>query len=109
MYTRIFKQLSHLQPLMMICTPLPMQPHPLLKPLNCIIFTAAIWWWILKCIIHPTLPINQYESVTVNTLDSVDLLTFNNILILEAGDIIRMQTPTGAKIKMTASVLQISR
>ena len=51
----------------------------------------------------------QYESVTVNTLNSVDLLTFNNILILEAGDIIRMQTPTGAKIKMTASVLQISR
>jgi len=51
----------------------------------------------------------QYESVTVNTLNSVDLLTFNNILILEAGDIIKMQTPTGAKIKMTASVLQISR
>ena len=51
----------------------------------------------------------DYETITVNTLNSVDLLTFNNILILEAGDIIKMQTPTGAKIKMTASVLQISR
>ena len=43
----------------------------------------------------------QYESVTVNTLNSVDLLTFNNVLILEEGDIIKMQTPTGNKIKMT--------
>jgi uncharacterized protein YabN with tetrapyrrole methylase and pyrophosphatase domain len=51
----------------------------------------------------------EYETITVNTLDSVDLLTFNNILILESGDIIKMQTPTGDKIKMTASVLQISR
>jgi hypothetical protein len=51
----------------------------------------------------------QYETITVNTSDSVDLLTFNNVLILESGDIIKMQTPTGAKIKMTASVLQITR
>jgi len=51
----------------------------------------------------------EYETITVNTLDSVDLLTFNNVLILESGDIIKMQTPTGNKIKMTASVLQISR
>jgi len=51
----------------------------------------------------------QYTTVTVNTSDSVDLLTFNNVLILESGDIIKMQTPTGAKIKMTAAVLQISR
>ena len=51
----------------------------------------------------------EYDSVTVNTDNSVDLLTFNNVLILEAGDILKMQTPTGAKIKMTASVLQISR
>ena len=51
----------------------------------------------------------QYETITVNTSDSVDLLTFNNVLILESGDILKMQTPTGAKIKMTASVLQISR
>ena len=51
----------------------------------------------------------KYDTVTVNTLNSVDLLTFNNILILEAGDILKMQTPTANKIKMTASVLQISR
>ena len=51
----------------------------------------------------------EYDTVTVDASGSVDLLTFNNILILEAGDIIKMQTPTGAKIKMTASVLQISR
>ena len=51
----------------------------------------------------------EYDSVTVNTDNSVDLLTFNNVLILEAGDILKMQTPTGNKIKMTASVLQISR
>ena len=51
----------------------------------------------------------EYESVTVNTSNSVDLLTFNNVLILEEGDIIKMQTPTADKIKMTASVLQISR
>ena len=51
----------------------------------------------------------KYDSVTVTTSDSVDLLTFNNVIVLEAGDIIKMQTPTGNKIKMTASVLQISR
>ena len=51
----------------------------------------------------------QYETITVNTSDSVDLLTFNNVLILESGDIIKMQPPTGAKINMTASVLQITR
>jgi len=51
----------------------------------------------------------EYDSVTVDTDNSVDLLTFNNVLILESGDILKMQTPTGAKIKMTASVLQISR
>jgi len=47
--------------------------------------------------------------VTVNTDNSVDLLTFNNVLILEAGDILRMQTPTTNVVKMTASVLQTSR
>ena len=51
----------------------------------------------------------EYDSVTVNTDNSVDLLTFNNVLILEAADILKMQTPTGNKIKMTASMLQISR
>ena len=51
----------------------------------------------------------EWDTVTVDASGSVDLLTFNNVLILEAGDIIRMQTPTANKIKMTASVLQISR
>ena len=51
----------------------------------------------------------EYDTVTVNTDNSVDLLTFNNVLILEAGDILRMQTPTTNVVKMTASVLQTSR
>ena len=51
----------------------------------------------------------EYDSVTVTTDNSVDLLTFNNVLILEAGDILKMQTPTTNVVKMTASVLQTSR
>ena len=51
----------------------------------------------------------EYDTVTVDASGSVDLLTFNNLLVLEAGDILRMQTPTGNKIEMTASVLQITR
>ena len=51
----------------------------------------------------------EFDTVTVNASNSVDLLTFNNLLMLEAGDILKMQTPTGNKIEMTASVLQITR
>ena len=51
----------------------------------------------------------EYDSVTVNTDNSVDLLTFNNVLVLEAGDILKMQTPTTNVVKMTAAVLQTSR
>ena len=51
----------------------------------------------------------EYDTVTVDTDGSVDLLTFNNVLILEAGDILKMQTPTTDVVKMTASVLQTSR
>ena len=53
----------------------------------------------------------DYEWGKVNILasNSVDLLTFNNIIILEAGDKIKMQCATGNVIKMTASVLQTSR
>jgi hypothetical protein len=47
--------------------------------------------------------------VTVLASNSVDILTFNNLLILEAGDKIKMQCATGNVIKMTASVLQITR
>ena len=51
----------------------------------------------------------DYDTVTVDASGSVDLLTLNNVLILEAGDILKMQTPTGNVVKMTASVLQTSR
>ena len=51
----------------------------------------------------------EYDTVTVDASGSVDLLTFNNVLILEAGDILKMQTPTGNVVKMTLSVLQTSR
>ena len=51
----------------------------------------------------------EYDTVTVDASGSVDLLTFNNVHILEAGDILKMQTPTGNVVKMTASVLQTSR
>ena len=51
----------------------------------------------------------EYDTVTVDASGSVDLLTFNNVLVLEAGDILRMQTPTTDVVKMTASVLQTSR
>jgi len=51
----------------------------------------------------------QWDTITVNASNSVDLLTFNNIIILEAGDKLKMQCATASVIKMTASVLQISR
>ena len=51
----------------------------------------------------------EWSTVTVTASDSVDLLTFNNLLVLEAGDILKMQTPTGNKIEMTAAILQITR
>ena len=51
----------------------------------------------------------EWETVTVNAGTSEDLLTYHNVLILEAGDILKMQTPTTNVIKMTASLLQTSR
>ena len=51
----------------------------------------------------------EYETLTVNTDASEDLLSEGNILILEAGDILKMQTPTTNVVKMTAAVLQTSR
>ena len=51
----------------------------------------------------------EWDKVSVGASGSVDLLTFNNIIILEAGDKIKMQCATGNVIKMTASVLQTSR
>ena len=51
----------------------------------------------------------EWDTVNINASGSIDLLTFNNIIILEAGDKIKMQCATGNVIKMTASVLQTSR
>ena len=51
----------------------------------------------------------EYQLITEDASNSVDLLTFNNILILEAGDKIQMQASQANAITMTASVLQISR
>jgi len=51
----------------------------------------------------------EYAKVTVDTGTSEALLSEGNILILEAGDILKMQTPTTDVVKMTAAVLQTSR
>ena len=51
----------------------------------------------------------EYQKITVDASNSVDLLTFNNVLILEAGDKIQLQASQANAITMTASVLQTSR
>jgi hypothetical protein len=51
----------------------------------------------------------EYDLVNVLASNSIDILSFNNILILEAGDKLKMQTTQTNVIKMTASVLQTSR
>ena len=51
----------------------------------------------------------EWDKVNVLASGSVSLLTFNNLIILEAGDKLKMQCATGNVIKMTASVLQITR
>ena len=51
----------------------------------------------------------EYDIANVTASDGVDVLTFNNILILEAGDKLKMQTTQTNVIKMTAAVLQTSR
>ena len=51
----------------------------------------------------------DYQTITVVASDSADLLTLNNVLVLEAGDKIQMQTSQANAITMTASVLQTSR
>ena len=51
----------------------------------------------------------EYDIANVTASDGVDVLTFNNILILEAGDKIKIQTTQTNVIKMTAAVLQTSR
>ncbi len=51
----------------------------------------------------------EYDKVAVGASSSNDILTFNNVIILEAGDKLKMQCATGNVIKMTASILQTSR
>ena len=51
----------------------------------------------------------EWDKTNVTADNHANLLTYNNILILEAGDILKMQTPTTDVINMTAAVLQISR
>ena len=51
----------------------------------------------------------EWDKTTVTADNHANLLTFNNLLMLEAGDILKMQTPTTNVVKMTASVLQITR
>ena len=51
----------------------------------------------------------KYDTTTCLSDNSVDILTFNNVIVLEEADILKMETPTGNKIEMTASVLEISR
>ena len=51
----------------------------------------------------------EYKVASINANEGVDLLTFNNIIVLEAGDKLKMQCATADKIKMTASLLQILR
>ena len=51
----------------------------------------------------------EWDTVSVDASNSVDLLTFNNVLVLEAGDKIQLQASQANAITMTASVLQTSR
>ena len=51
----------------------------------------------------------EFSTNNPTASDSADMLTFNNVLVLEAGDKLKMQCATADKIKMTAAVLQISR
>ena len=51
----------------------------------------------------------EYQKVAVDASNSVDLLTFNNVLVLEAGDKIQLQASQANAITMTAAVLQTSR
>ena len=51
----------------------------------------------------------EWDKTNVVADNHGNLLTYNNLLVLEAGDILKMQTPTTGVIKMTAAVLQITR
>ena len=50
-----------------------------------------------------------FDNSSVLATDSVDVLNFNNVVVLEAGDILKMQCATGNVIKVTAAVLEMTR
>ena len=56
-----------------------------------------------------TTTVYDYSSTTNFKYDTSTCLASDSVMVLEAGDILKMQTPTGNKIEMTASVLEISR
>ena len=51
----------------------------------------------------------NYQIITVDASNSVDLLTFNNVLVLEAGDKIQLQASQANAITMTAAILEMTR
>ena len=51
----------------------------------------------------------EWDKTNITADNHANLLTYNNLLILEAGDILKMQCATTNVIKMTAAVLQITR
>ena len=50
-----------------------------------------------------------FDNSSVLATNSVDVLNFNNVVVLEAGDILKMQCATGNVIKVTAAVLEMTR
>ena len=50
-----------------------------------------------------------FDNSSVLATDSVDVLTFNNVVVLEAGDILKMQCATADVIKVTVAVLEMTR
>ena len=50
-----------------------------------------------------------FDNSSVLATDSVDVLNFNNVVVLEAGDILKMQCATADVIKVTVAVLEMTR
>ena len=50
-----------------------------------------------------------FDNSSVLATNSVDVLNFNNVVVLEAGDILKMQCATGNVIKVTSAVLEMTR
>ena len=50
-----------------------------------------------------------FDNSSVLDTNSVDVLNFNNVIVLEAGDILKMQCATADVIKVTVAVLEMTR